>query len=394
MEAASRGSIRRHDPGRRRNLSTLLRRVHVAPATRSELTRETGLNRSTIGALVGDLIVRGLVVEDEASAAGTIGRPSPLVRPSDRAVAIALHPEIDAIRVAAVRLGGRVVDSVRIDVESTPDVETFLALAQEAVAGIRANLPPATVLVGAGVAIPGLVRVRDGFVRLAPHLGWRDVAIASLLEDALGIPVQAANDASLGAAAEWTFGAGQGVDDLLYVNGGASGIGGGIVAGGRPLAGAAGHAGEIGHVTVTGGDQLDSAGLPGTLEAVVRREALAAVLGIHSSDPATLESALARSADPAVRAEVERQVDALAIALASVVNVLGSRRVVLGGFLAALAETAEPRLVAAFERRLLAPLVGEVELRRAALGDAILLIGAASLPFARLLEDPVAFHSA
>ncbi len=337
--------------------------------------------------------MRGLVVEDEPSAAGTIGRPSPVVRPSDRAVAIALHPEIDAIRVAAVRLGGRVSETVRIDVEQVPDVDRFIAIAAEAVADIRTRLPSDSVVVGAGIAVPGLVRVHDGFVRLAPHLNWRDAPLAERMQAALAMPVQAANDASLGAAAEWTFGAGAGADDLLYVNGGASGIGGGIVAGGRPLVGAAGHAGEIGHVTVSPEDRVDSAGLPGTLEALVRREALAQVLGIHTADPAAFEAAVLGSQDPAVRAEVDRQVDALAIALASVVNVLGSRRVVLGGFLGALAATAQDALTERFETRLLGPLVGEVEIRRAALGDAILLIGAASLPFARLLDDPVAFHS-
>src|SRR5215472_4580312 len=230
---------RRADPGRQANLSALLRRVHAAPQSRSELTRSSGLNRSTVGALVAELADPGLAVEDGPGRAGGVGRPSPVVRPSDRAVAIAVHPEIDAVRVAAVLLGGRVHSRVRVEADG-PSPEAVAAIVRDAVPGITARLPAGSVVVGAGVAVPGLVRVADGLVRLAPHLGWRDVPLAALLQDALGIPAGAANEASLGASAEWVFGAGRGTRDLLYVNGGPSGIGGGIIAGGVPLLGAAG----------------------------------------------------------------------------------------------------------------------------------------------------------
>jgi len=221
-------------------------------------------------------------------------------------------------------------------------------------------------------------------VRLAPHLGWRDVPLAAMLQAALGVPVGAANDASLGAAAEWVFGAGRGTRDLLYVNGGPSGIGGGIIAGGVPLLGASGHAGEVGHLPVTAGGIRDSAGLAGTLEAAVSRAALTGVLGVELPDD-DLERALAGARSDRVTREVHRQVDALAAALGGVVNVLGSERVVLGGFLGALAAVAGTRLRREFDRHLLAPLVSEVELRRAELAADVLLIGAASIPLERVI---------
>ncbi|PZE76534.1 ROK family protein [Curtobacterium sp. MCBD17_019] len=393
MAEASASQARRKDLGRHQNLTSLLRRVHATPATRSDLTRFSGLNRSTVAGLVGELVDRGLVVEDEVRGAGSVGRPSPTVRPADRAVGIAVHPEIDAVRVAAVLLGGRVVRRVRVDVDQPPTPERVATIAQEAVAAIRADLPPGAVVVGAGVAVPGLVRVADGVVRLAPHLDWHDVPLAAQLASALDMPVRAANEASLGAAAEWVFGAGRGADDLLYVNGGASGIGGGIVTGGVPLLGASGHAGEIGHVSIRTDGSRDSAGLVGTLEAAVTRARLAAVLDVREPDPDTFERMLlaategGSSRSSAVVAEVERQIDTLAIALASVVNVLGSERIVLGGFLAALAAADGPRLRSAFDAHLLAPLVPDVQIRRAELGADILLIGAASLPLEHVLTE-------
>src|SRR5660398_159506 len=71
----------RNEETRQRNLSLLLNAVHASgQLTRSELTHHSGLNRSTVGALVGDLVEGGLVVEAEPQATRQAGRPSPVVR--------------------------------------------------------------------------------------------------------------------------------------------------------------------------------------------------------------------------------------------------------------------------------------------------------------------------
>ena len=385
------------DPGaraggaeRRRNLALVLQRVHSAPATRSELTRVSGLNRSTVGALVADLAARGLVVEDEPAAAGQVGRPSPVVRAGERPVAIAINPEVDAVTVALVRLGGAVIAVERVPFAAAPSVDEAVSAASGAVRRLL-DQEPTRRPVGAGLAIPGVVSTADGVVRLAPHLGWRDVPLASRFAEVLQLPVAAGNDATLGARAEALFGAGRGVADLVYLNGGSSGIGGGIVAGGVPLTGAGGHAGEFGHIILsTSGDQ-DTLGVRGTFESFVSRADLLRVLGLADAAPDRLEAALIASADPAVAREVERQTEVLATAIANAVTVLNPGRVILGGFLSALAAVSGPRLDALVADRAL-PGIGErVEIRRSELGSRIMLIGAAELAFGPVLADPAAY---
>lgn len=368
----------------------MLQRVHASPATRSELTRESGLNRSTVGALVADLAARGLVVEDEPAAGGQVGRPSPVVRAGERPVAIAINPEVDAITVALVRLGGEVLAVERTPFAAAPTVDEAVEAGAAAAHRLLAQQPERRP-VGAGLAVPGVVRAADGVVRLAPHLGWRDVPLAARFAEALGVPAAAANDAALGARAEGLFGAGRGVADLIYLNGGASGIGGGIVAGGVPLTGATGHAGEFGHTILAPTGAKDTLGVPGTLEAAVSRQALLRVLHLESATPDRLEAALIASADPAVAAEVERQVNALATAIANAVTVLNPARVVLGGSLSALAAVAGQRLDALVADRALPGIDERVEIRRGELGSRILLIGAAELAFAPLLADPAGY---
>ena len=387
------------DPGgraggaeRRRNLAAVLQRVHVAPATRSELTRESGLNRATVGALVADLAARGLVVEEEPAAAGQVGRPSPVVRAGEDPVAIAMNTEVDAITVALVRLGGHVIASERVPFTTTPTVDETVEAGAAAVQRLLEREPTRRP-VGAGLAVPGVVSTADGVVRLAPHLGWRDVPLARRFADALGLPVSAANDAALGARAEWLFGAGRGVADLVYLNGGASGIGGGIVAGGVPLTGATGHAGEFGHTILAPSGATDTLGVRGTVEAAVSRSALLEVLGLDRATPEELEAALLDAAGGrAVAAEVALQVDVLATAIANAVTVLNPARVILGGFLSALAAVSGERLDALVAERAMPGIGEQVELRRSELGSRIMLIGAAELALGALLADPAAYR--
>ena len=218
----------------------MLRIVHEdGPLTRADLTRLTGLNRSTTLALVGELVELGLVGEDldggaargpaatrrrpgpgrrpglraagaiPASAPGTgRGRPSPTVRASADVVAAAVTVEIDAVTVALVGLDGSIRVRVTEHTAERPTAQEAVRLVAALLDGLHDDLVGLR-LVGIGVAIPGTVRVEDGLVRYAPHLGWRDEPFAEPLAAATGHPVRVANDANLGARAEHLYGSGR-----------------------------------------------------------------------------------------------------------------------------------------------------------------------------------------
>ena len=286
-------------------------------------------------------------------------------------------------------LGAKMVARVRRATGSVPSVADAVEIIAAVVAELRAELGESYRIVGIGVAVPGLVRRGDGLVRLAPHLGWVDEPVAELLAAATGYPVVAGNDASLGANAELLFGAGRGVRDLIYLNGGASGIGGGVIVDGTPLRGVEGYAGEFGHTLVTDRDVQDAAGSRGSLESEVNRDNLLAVLGLQQPDPDQLEDALIASRTPQVRAEVRRQLDFLGIALRNAVVIVNPELIVLGGFLGALFAADGEYLTAQVARQTLAPAAASMRMARAKLGSDILMIGAAELAFAPLLTDPV-----
>ena len=74
---------------RRHNLAAVLERLHLSgPQSRSELTARTGLNRSTVADLIGELTALGLAEEGPAPATSGPGRPSPLVRARPQGAAV------------------------------------------------------------------------------------------------------------------------------------------------------------------------------------------------------------------------------------------------------------------------------------------------------------------
>ncbi|MCG6568134.1 ROK family protein [Tessaracoccus sp. ZS01] len=334
-----------HSPGiatteriREVNVSRMLDLLHRGGAqSRAALTRQMGLNRSTMGVLIAQLVDMGIVTESEPVAHGH-GRPSPIVALDPNLVAIAINPEVGMLRVAAVASGGRLLERVSLPLDDLPSGRRVAELAAQATAEMLQQHPEWQLL-GAGVAVPGQIRLEDGSVSEATHLGWTDEPLSAYIAEAVGVPTWAANAAILALRAESTFGAGRDRDDLFYMIGGPSGIGGGAVEDGRLLVGAQGFAGEIGHVAVKPGGAACHCGGRGCLEAEVTAARLCKALGsADCSIEELVEQWLRRRDEPQLQ-ELEEELSAhLAVALRNVVNLFNPGTILIAGFLAALVE--------------------------------------------------------
>lgn len=373
----------------RRNLSRIVRILHLdGPQSRAALTAATELNRSTIGTLVAELADAGIAEERAPGPSRRAGRPSPMVALRPDLVAIAVNPEVDAIVIAAVGLDGEIPVRTRIDVDHIVSPEEVARIVADTITQWRDTDLKGFRLVGVGVAVPGLVRASDGLVRFAPHLEWTDAPLRELIHDTTGLPTVVGNDATCGVLAEHLFGAGRGVDDIVYLNGGASGIGGGLVIGGTLIHGVGGYAGEFGQNRPGIADSTDRRTPDGVVEDEVNRARLLAVVDLENVDEPTLRDALESSTDPAVEDELARQRRILATTLANAVNVLNPSMIVLGGFLATVAEHDPEALIAAVADHAMPAAFEGIELRVAALGENRLMRGAAELAFEDLLTAP------
>jgi glucokinase len=118
-----------------------------------------------------------------------------------------------------------------------------------------------------GVSVPSPLDLARGVVLNPPNLvGWHEVPVRDLLQQAFGVPVFVENDANAAALAEWHFGAARGFEHVVYLTM-STGVGGGLILGGRLYRGVLASAGEFGHAPVEWDGEPCVCGLRGCLEA-------------------------------------------------------------------------------------------------------------------------------
>ncbi|CAN3700722.1 MULTISPECIES: ROK family protein [unclassified Microbacterium] len=378
---------------RQQNLASVLSLLHSRGAlSRAQLGATTGLNRSTVTGLVMELTELGLVREAASTErTGKVGRPTLDLEPEDHVAALSVRAEPHAVTVALVGLGGVVHARLRHDTASPPSPRRFVQIVASSVEAMRADIDRHYRVVGAGLAVPGLVNA-NGSVLVSPTLGWKRDPVSARLSDELGMPVAAGNDASIGALAESRFGVGVGVGNLLYLGGAMHSIGGGLIIDGTLLRGTSGYAGELGHTVVDPRGRACVCGRRGCLEAEVSLDLLEPLLGRRKLDEDELDVELGVARNPRVMAEVTRQVEVLSIALTNFVNAFSPETVVLSGYLGALLSVSRERLADAVRVHPLGAEGRTIRLERAHLRSRLMLVGPAELAFADLLSNPGGFR--
>lgn len=102
--------------------------------------------------------------------------------------------------------------------------------------------------VSAGITCGGPLDPKRGIIQSPPNLpGWDNIPMARLVEERIGLPAVLCNDANACALAEWTFGAGKGSENMIFLTFG-TGLGAGIILDGKLYNGTNGNAGEVGHI--------------------------------------------------------------------------------------------------------------------------------------------------
>jgi predicted NBD/HSP70 family sugar kinase len=387
---------------RRANLALVLNHVaDRAPISRARIASETGLHKSTVSSLIGELEELGLV--REAARVGrvpTVGRPATPVALATTTAALGLEIALDGARAGIEDLTG----AVRFEAHRARDLrgsdpalvlDELATIAREAFAYARSE---GLRVVGVGIAVPGLVGLGARTLLRAPNLGWGEVHVAEEVERRLGLPPGVAtlsNEANLAALAELWDGAARDLVSFVHVTGRSLGIGGGIVIGRELYRGSSGFAGEIGHMTVEPDGVVCACGARGCLETVAGLEAVHRLAGLPDSAAATSETALAEqlacladAGQPDVLAAVDRAGDALGVALSAVMNVLDVQALVLGGALVPLCPWLVPRVQATLAKDVLASPLASFDVRASSLGPLAPMRGAAAVHLRSVLNEP------
>jgi predicted NBD/HSP70 family sugar kinase len=350
---------------RAQNLGLVLRQIAADPGrSRAQLAQATGLTRTTISALVDELIERDLVAE-LTPGRGARGRPaSPLVLNRAGPAGLGIEINVDYLAGCVVDLTGTV----------------------------RAH----RTVVSDNRAVSPRIGLRRA-TRLATNLpGWQGTRCAAQLQRWLGRPVTVDNEANLAALAQlWHDGA---VSDFVLISG-EIGVGAGLVMDGRLFRGVRGLAGEFGHVVIHPDGPPCGCGANGCLEQFAGQEALLDRAGLlDQPDPGAtrMNSAVAALVDGAGRGEqrtrraLAEAGRALGIALADLINTVDIPTVVLGGLYARLGEWLVAPIWAELERRVISANWAPPTVLISALGTDAAVRGAAGVAVSQILDGATA----
>jgi glucokinase len=181
-----------------------------------------------------------------------------------------------------VDIGGTKIAAGVVDEEGTILAQTRRATEPDdassidhAVADVYAELSKEYEVSAIGVAAAGFVNSSRSTVLFAPNIAWRDYPlrdrVRALLDDDVRVVVE--NDANAAGWAEFRFGAGRDVDDMLMLTVG-TGLGGAVIVDGKLVRGAWGVAAEVGHMRVVPGGHYCGCGHEGCWEQYASGSAL------------------------------------------------------------------------------------------------------------------------
>ncbi|MCB9881209.1 MAG: ROK family transcriptional regulator [Planctomycetes bacterium] len=374
--------------------------------SRADLARRTGLSRSSISAIVADLLETGLVKEIGAGDSRGGRRPILLGFDDEALAIVGIDMGATHVAVAVTDLRAQIKAWALESHDVRNDPAGALDLLRKLIDGAlhEAKVHKRS-LVGMGVAVPSPVRPDDPD-HLSPVLvpKWEGVSPVEFLETAYGVPVVMENDANLGALAEQWWGAGQDGRDLAYVKV-ATGVGAGLIIHGDIYRGTTGIAGEIGHIPVDPSAGRCVCGLDGCLNLVVgTRHLVERVQHLRTSHPNSplprrglnvgriVESAF--EGDSLARAVVEEAGHHLAIGVAALMNLINPATVVFGGSLTRAGDMLLRPLLRKLGERTPSSSVNQSRFVISSLGIENIAIGAATLVLHAALGDLTLFPRA
>jgi predicted NBD/HSP70 family sugar kinase len=319
------------------NRSAILETIRrEGPISRTMIAKRLGISLPTVMRIVDKLTEEGFV-KPQGATEWSGGRRRPLLEfDARRNVVLGVDMGGSKLYGALSEISGSIIAEAELDRKGAGGERCYQLLTKliddlldcPDLRGRRVR--------GIGVGAPGITHHREGIVKWAYALNWKDFPLKARLNSRFKLPITVDNDVNLAALGEHWFGAGQEVQNMALITVGA-GIGAGIIVDGTLYRGSTEASGEIGHL-IPGREFLGKSYVDfGALES------LASATGTDQRIPPSVKATGARSPDaifeaakrgePWAQAVVADMVDYLSIAIGNLSVVLDPELIVLGGAL-------------------------------------------------------------
>jgi len=316
------------------SLPVALEVLRHGPISRAEIGRRLGLSHASLSRLSAPLIKRGVILDIGEHYDGRVGRPSRMldVNPSSHHF-LGLKIREHEIVAAITDLRGQIIDSSTCEIQDrSPEALVLQVQELHRLASIKRTIT------GIGIGIGAAVHQRRAVIS-AGFLGWRDVPLADLIEEATGTPALVENDVVALCEYEDWFGSAK-TDSRFAVITVGIGTGFGLVVDGKPIVNDDYGLGLVGHWPMDSTGPLCPQGHRGCAAALLNSDAIARyateALGTDTTFDETVELALANN--PAAKRIVDDATNGLGILVAAICNLTLPERIIIAGEGVQLAE--------------------------------------------------------
>lgn len=262
---------------RRNNRDMVMRDVSSnAPISRSQISQNSGLTGAAVSRITRELIDVGLIREGKKiEVKGRVGRRNiHLELASNGAFVLGITLTANVQSVSIGNIQGETIDCIKIAEQylSTPEtiVEKLSIAAHNLIKS--SNVDPNR-LVGCGVSIGGVVNSEAGVLIRSDPLGWKNIQLASMFSEKLGLPVKIEGRAVALLLAEQGNKVGRSNKNVVLISN-SLWVGGAMMLDGKIVKGQSDMIGQIGHFSVNGLQTPCSCGRKGCLDAVASGQAI------------------------------------------------------------------------------------------------------------------------
>ena len=304
--------------------------------SRVELSRTTGLTKTTISSIINEFIALGIVEESSTISTGNVGK-SP----------IPLHIRKDAVYTIGVHVARKKIKTVLIDAQMNiilrgkelaykkPGSEEVLGNLFLSIDNIMRDAEKHNIEIRAiGIGIPGPLDAQTGVVSHPPKFrGWKDVPLGKIMYERYKLPVWIENDANVGALAEKWHGGGKDLKNFVYilVN---EGIGAGAVIDDELYQGAYDYVGEIGHTLFYDHGKFRYLEDISGVDILIKR---ARSQGLNIKNVKDISNLL-QTNDGVAKSIVKQIATRIGAAVINIIHIIGPQSVFIGGKMAVLGD--------------------------------------------------------
>jgi len=311
-----------------------------SPISRTAIAKTLDVSLPTVMRIVDDLVEDGFV-RLQGGTEWSGGRRRPLLEfNADGHMVLGVDMGGTKIYGALSNLGGKVIDELNIGRHGTQGDDSYATLTTLIDTLLASPRLEGRSVRGIGVGVPGITLHKEGLIKWANALNWKDFPLKAKLTERYQMPITVDNDVNLAALGELWFGAGQNCQNIILIAIG-TGIGAGIIIDGALYRGSHEASGEIGAM-LPGSEFLGKSYLDfGALESVASGTGIAerarVVLKSRRS-PADLEGLASEDVFDAARQGqkwawnlINETVDYLAVSIANLTVSFDPDLIVLGG---------------------------------------------------------------